>query len=128
MLNKVDRADARPEEVLDEIYQLFLDLEVPDHHIDFPVISAIAREGRAMAGVGMPAEDADLSALFEAIVHTVPAPMGDPGADYRGRHTAMRGKQATNLIHDPGARRAGQHEDKWHAGLADLGNGWTNGV
>src|SRR5881397_863531 len=47
VLNKVDRADARPEAVLDEVYQLFLDLEVPDHHIDFPVISAVAREGRA---------------------------------------------------------------------------------
>src|SRR5680860_1062803 len=43
VINKVDRADARPEEVLDEVYQLFLDLEVADHHIDFPVVSAIAR-------------------------------------------------------------------------------------
>ena len=50
VLNKVDRSDARPAEVLDEIYQLFIDLEVPDHHIDFPVISAVAREGRAMRG------------------------------------------------------------------------------
>ena len=47
VLNKVDRSDARAEEVLDEIYQLFMDLEVPDHHIEFPVISAVAREGRA---------------------------------------------------------------------------------
>src|SRR5438552_8837671 len=45
VLNKVDRKDARPKEVLDEIYQLFLDLEAGDHHIDFSVISAIAREG-----------------------------------------------------------------------------------
>src|SRR5438093_6858420 len=43
VLNKVDRSDARPDEVLNEIYQLFMDLEVPDHHIDFPVISAVAR-------------------------------------------------------------------------------------
>ncbi|HVL28876.1 MAG TPA: GTP-binding protein, partial [Acidimicrobiales bacterium] len=49
VLNKVDRADARTDEVLDEIYQLFLDLEVPDHHIEFPVFSAVAREGRASA-------------------------------------------------------------------------------
>ena len=80
VLNKVDRQDERSEEVLDEIYQLFMDLEVPDHHIEFPVISAVAREGRAMLGVGMPAADADLSPLLDAILETVPAPLGDPGA------------------------------------------------
>ena len=80
VLNKVDRSDARPNEVLDEIYQLFLDLEVPDHHIEFPVISAVAREGRAVEGVGMPAEDATLEPLLDAIVRTVPAPIGDPSA------------------------------------------------
>src|SRR5688500_7601172 len=73
VLNKVDRADARAEEVLDEIYQLFMDLEVPDHHIDFPVISAVAREGRAVEGIGVPPDDADLSPLLDAILHTVPA-------------------------------------------------------
>lgn len=80
VLNKVDRKDARAEEVLDEIYQLFLDLDVADHHIEFPVISAVAREGRAMEGVGMPAEDAGLGALFDAILATIPAPTGDPDA------------------------------------------------
>src|SRR5687767_7902142 len=80
VLNKVDRQDARTEEVLDEIYQLFMDLEVPDHHIEFPVISAVAREGRAMVGVGMPAADATLEVLLDAVLHTVPAPMGDPAA------------------------------------------------
>ena len=80
VLNKVDRQDARAEEVLDEIYQLFLDLDADDEHIEFPVVSAVAREGRAMAGVGMPAADADLTALFEAIAATVPQRSGDPGA------------------------------------------------
>ena len=80
VLNKVDRGDARPEEVLDEIYQLFLDLEVPDHHIEFPVLSAVARDGRAMEGVGVPGPDADLTPLLNAIVHTVPAPIGDSAA------------------------------------------------
>ena len=61
VLNKVDREDARPDEVLDEIYQLFLDLDADDEKIEFPVISAVAREGRAIAGVGMPAADADLA-------------------------------------------------------------------
>jgi GTP-binding protein len=78
VINKVDRQDARSEEVLDEIYQLFLDLEVPDHHIEFPVISAVAREGRSMEGVGMPAPDADLSALLDTLIKYIPAPIGDP--------------------------------------------------
>jgi GTP-binding protein len=80
VINKVDRADARAEEVLDEVYQLFLDLEVPDHHIDFPVISAVAREGRAMKGVGMPEPGADLADLLDTIVSTIPPPIGDPAA------------------------------------------------
>ncbi len=80
VLNKVDRSDARPKEVLDQIYQLFMDLEVPDHHIDFPIISAIARQGRAIEGVGFPDEDATLAPLLDAVLHTVPAPIGDPAA------------------------------------------------
>jgi GTP-binding protein len=80
VLNKVDRHDARPDEVLDEVYQLFIDLEADDHEIDFPVVSAIAREGRTSAGVGMPEEGKDLTALFEAIIKTVPEPAGDPDA------------------------------------------------
>ena len=80
VLNKVDRQDARPEEVLNEIYELFMDLEVPDHHIEFPVISAVAREGRSCEGVGMPGPDADLAPLLDAVLRTVPAPIGDPHA------------------------------------------------
>ncbi len=78
VLNKVDRSDARAEEVLNEIYELFVDLEVPDHHIEFPVISAVAREGRSMSGVGMPEPGADLGPLLDALVEHIPAPMGDP--------------------------------------------------
>jgi GTP-binding protein len=80
VLNKVDRPDARPHEVLDQLYQLFLDLEVPDRHIEFPVISAVAREGRAIEGVGMPPPDADLTPLLDAVLRTVPAPIGDSAA------------------------------------------------
>jgi GTP-binding protein len=80
VLNKVDRGDARPDEVLDEIYQLFLDLDADESAIEFPVISAIAREGRAVAGVGMPGPDDDLTPLFQALLDTVPAPAGDPDA------------------------------------------------
>jgi GTP-binding protein len=121
VLNKVDRADARPDEVLDEIYQLFLDLEVPDHHIEFPVISAIARDGRSCEGIGMPPPDADLAPLLDAVLATVPAPMGDPSAplqalvtnldasDYLGRlavgrvmRGTMRAGRPIVLVHGDG--------------------------
>ncbi len=80
VINKVDRQDARPEEVLAEVEQLFLDLAMSDDQLAFPVISAVAREGRAMKGVGMPAADADLSALLDTILETVPAPTMDEDA------------------------------------------------
>ena len=80
VINKVDRGDARAEEVLDEVYQLFIDLEADDHHIDFSVISAVAREGRTMVGLGMPAQDADLSSLLDTILERIPAPGGDSSA------------------------------------------------
>ncbi|MDA0285825.1 MAG: translational GTPase TypA [Actinobacteria bacterium] len=80
VLNKVDRADARPDEVLHEVEQLFLDLAHHDHHLSFPVISAVARDGRSMKGIGMPAENADLVPLLDAILDTIPAPTADPNA------------------------------------------------
>jgi GTP-binding protein len=107
VVNKVDRKDARIDAVVDEIYQLFFDLDADDHHIEFPIISAVAREGRAMVGSGMPADDADLSALLDAIVETIPGPSGDPDAplqaivtnldasDYLGRLAIGRVVQGT---------------------------------
>ena len=80
VLNKVDRQDARPEEVLGEVEQLFLDLAHHDHHLSFPVYSAIARESRAMKGIGMPAADGNLAPLLDAIIDHIPAPTNDPGA------------------------------------------------
>ncbi len=80
VLNKVDRADARPDEVLHEVEQLFLDLAHHDHHLSFPVISAVARDGRSMKGIGMPPENADLVPLLDAILDTIPAPTADPTA------------------------------------------------
>ena len=77
VINKVDRGDARADEVLDEVYQLFIDLDAGDEHIDFEIISAVARDGRAMKGIGMPAPDADLSVLLDTIVEAIPAPVGD---------------------------------------------------
>ncbi|MEX1218515.1 MAG: translational GTPase TypA [Acidimicrobiales bacterium] len=80
VINKVDRQDARPEEVLDEVYQLFLDLDADEHSIEFPVISAIARDGKAVSGIGMPGESDDLTPLFQAIIDAIPEPTGDPSA------------------------------------------------
>ncbi|MBK9178172.1 MAG: translational GTPase TypA [Acidimicrobiales bacterium] len=107
VLNKVDRADARPAEVVDEIYELFFDLGASEDDIEFPVVSAVAREGRAVAGVGMPAADADLGPLLDAVLDAVPAPSGDPSAplqalvtnldasDYLGRLAIGRVVQGT---------------------------------
>jgi GTP-binding protein len=80
VINKVDRPDSRIDAVLDEIYQLFFDLDADDRHIEFPIISSIAREQRAMAGIGIPDESADLGPLLDAIIETIPAPAGDPEA------------------------------------------------
>jgi GTP-binding protein len=79
VINKVDRSDSRIDEVVDEVYQLFFDLDAEDHHIEFPVISTIAREGKAMSGIGIP-QNVELSPLLDAIVETIPAPSGDPTA------------------------------------------------
>ena len=105
VINKVDRRDARIEEVVDEVYQLFLDLDADD--IDFPIISSVARLGRSMAGVGIPDDDTDLSPLLDAIVASIPGPAGDPAAplqalvtnldasDYLGRLAIGRVVQGT---------------------------------
>jgi GTP-binding protein len=80
VINKVDRQDSRPAEVLEEVEQLFLDIANSDDQLAFPVISAVAREGRAMMGIGMPDADADLSCLLETIIATVPQPDVDASA------------------------------------------------
>jgi GTP-binding protein len=80
VLNKVDRDDARAKEVLDDVEQLFLDLEAPLDLLDFPVVSTIAREGRAVLGVDVPSTDADLAPLLDTIVEHIPPPGGDSDA------------------------------------------------
>ena len=107
VINKVDRPDARLDAVADEMYQLFFDLEAADHHIEFPIVSSIARFGRAIDGVGIPPDDSDLSPILDAIVATIPAPTGDPSAplqalvtnldasDYLGRLAIGRVEQGT---------------------------------
>jgi GTP-binding protein len=78
VLNKIDRADARAKEVLDEIYDLFIDLDATEDQLDFPVIYTNAREGVAHKTPGDGSKD--LLPLFEAIVARIPAPAADPAA------------------------------------------------
>jgi GTP-binding protein len=76
VLNKIDRADARAAEVLDEIYDLFIDLEATVEQLDFPVLYTNAKTGVAHKKPGD--DSTNLQPLFEAIVSAIPAPVGDP--------------------------------------------------
>src|ERR1700758_5531407 len=78
VLNKIDRADARPEEVLNEIYDLFIDLDATEDQLDFPIVYTNARAGIAHNKLGDNSKD--LLPLFETIVEKIPAPSGDPAA------------------------------------------------
>src|SRR4249919_3788670 len=78
VLNKIDRADARPQEVLNEVYDLFIDLDATEDQIEFPVLYTNARDGVASAEAGV--RGTDLRPLFDAIVEHVPPPKGDPAA------------------------------------------------
>jgi GTP-binding protein len=72
VVNKIDRGDARPAEVVDEIYELFLDLDATDEQIEFPILYAVSREGTAKRKLEDDSEN--LQPLFEQIVESIPAP------------------------------------------------------
>ncbi|HXH81474.1 MAG TPA: translational GTPase TypA, partial [Candidatus Tectomicrobia bacterium] len=76
VINKIDRSDARPAEVLDEIYDLFIDLDATEDQLDFPVLYTNARAGTATRDPKEPGQS--LEPLFETILATVPAPRHDP--------------------------------------------------
>jgi len=78
VINKIDRADARVPEVLNEIYDLFIDLDATEDQLDFPVLYCNARAG--VAKVNMEEDAQDLRPLFEAIVKNIPSAPGDPDA------------------------------------------------
>ena len=78
VINKIDRQDARPQEVLDEVYDLFIDLDADEHQLEFPVIYAVARDGQCTTTLG--GELTDLRPILDAMVTAVPAPTGDPEA------------------------------------------------
>ena len=75
-INKIDRPNARPEEVVDEVLELLMDLGASDEQLDAPFLYASAREGFAVAELGD--EEKDMTPLFEAILKYIPAPEGDP--------------------------------------------------
>jgi len=81
VINKIDRQDARPAEVLDEIYDLLIDLNATDEQIEFPLLYAVGRDGIAQKKLDEPA--ADLKILFETILKTIPGPSHDPGAPFQ---------------------------------------------
>jgi GTP-binding protein len=83
VLNKVDRQDARAREVLDLVYSLYIDLGANEHQIDFPVIYAIAREGRAAHTLAGAFEADSLRPLFDAILSHVPPPAAGEGESLR---------------------------------------------
>jgi GTP-binding protein len=72
VVNKIDRSDARPAEVVDEIYELFLDLDATDEQIEFPILYAVSRDGTAKRNLEDRSEN--LQPLFEQIVETIPVP------------------------------------------------------
>ena len=78
-INKIDRPEARPNEVIDEILELFIDLDANEDQLDCPFIFASAKSGYAIADLND--ERKDMQPLFDCIVNNIPAPEGDPDAD-----------------------------------------------
>jgi GTP-binding protein len=76
IVNKVDRSDARPQEVVDEVYELFLDLDAAESQIEFPIVYCNAKAGHA--GLSPDALEPNLGPLFDALLGTVPPPSYDP--------------------------------------------------
>ncbi len=81
VVNKIDRPDGRPQEVLDEVFDLFVSLGANDEQLDFPVLYASGRNGYASEDVD--AREGDLTPLFEKIVAHVPAPQADPAGEFK---------------------------------------------
>ena len=78
VINKIDRPDARPQEVLNEVYDLFIDLDATEEQLDFPVLYTSARAGTSSTDAAQ--QSADLRPLFDAVVDSVPPPRGDAEA------------------------------------------------
>ena len=122
-INKIDRPEARPDEVVDEVLELLMDLGASDEQLDCPFLYASAKAGHAV--IDLNDAPKDMAPLFDAILKYIPAPEGDPDADtqvlistidyneYVGRigvGKVENGKIAVNqelsLIHIPSPRDA----------------------
>ncbi len=77
-INKIDRPEARPEEIIDEVLELFIDLDANEKQLDCPFVFASAKEG--IATLDLDNENTNMSPLFETILNYIPAPVGDPDA------------------------------------------------
>jgi len=111
VINKIDRADARPQAVLNEVYDLFIDLDATETQIEFPVVYASGRAGTASRQIGEPGTD--LRPLFDAVIEHVPPPRGSADAplqmhvanldssDYLGRIAIGRIFNGRVRINDP---------------------------
>ena len=115
VINKVDRPDARIAEVVDEAYELFLDLDATEDQIDFPIVYCSAKAGRASlertADGGMPAEE-NLESLFATLIDAIPAPSYDEDAPLQAHVTNLDaspylGRLALCRVHQ-GTIRKGQ--------------------
>ncbi len=110
VINKIDRPDARIQEVLNEVYDLFIDLDATEEQLDFPIVYTNAKLGTAR--LSMEDEAGDFRALFELILKTIPAPEGDPNGplqllvtnidynDYVGRLAVGRMFSGTTKVGD----------------------------
>jgi GTP-binding protein len=115
VINKVDRPDARIAEVVDETYELFLDLDADEHQIEFPIVYASAKAGRASLnrpGDGEMPDGTDLAALFATILASMPAPSYDDEAPLQAHVTNLDaspylGRLALCRVHN-GSIRKGQ--------------------
>ena len=115
VINKIDRADARPAQVLDEVYDLFIDLDAEESQLDFPVLYTDARRGTASRRLDEPGRT--LEPLFETLLTAVPPPRHDPAMglqlraasldwdDYVGRLIIGRVTNGVSPRHRPRRRR-----------------------
>ena len=120
VLNKIDRPDARPAEVLDEIYDLFIDLDATEDQLDFPVLYTNAKTGVAHRKPGD--ESTTLEPLFEQILESLPAPAGSPQATLQIQVTNLDysdflGRMAIARVFEGTLKRGAE------VGIAKLGGG-----